>query len=802
MAFKVAARTVLELGAELISSDAVAIYELIKNAIDARSPDGVTIEFCVTLRYSDFVDVVSRAEDIIAADPKGGRASDKFGQELAELKESTVARILPDAPIAARRALTHTLQEAPSAKDFLRALKETYRTGNWIEFRDSGHGMSREDLLRAYLMIGTPSRRRDLDTTLSAGSGEAPYLGEKGVGRLSVMRLGSSLLVTTATSDDVRLNVLDVDWSEFEQLDKMVEDIVLEPRLGKRKQDPSYSGTIIRIFGLNASWSRRRLKTIADYELARLFDPLSRAKRRFRIVAIFNGERIDIPRFDRALLELAHAKATGRYLVENGEPKLDVDLWCGDLGHGNPPEQRRIYLQRIDLRSLTRDADNEIPASALKSVGSFSFEFYWYNRQRLRGVDSIGERKRVLALQKQWSGIMLFRNGYRVVPYGDDEDDWLGLDRRALASGGYKLNKAQFVGRVSISRTANPRLIDQTNREGLKGCDEKDVLIEVLHFVIQDRLRRFLDEVDSRQQHLDLDFEKTERRVRNLEARATASIRELGRRHAEDKPKLSELQALFEEMYGYFAQAKQRAEQVEDERDRMLQLAGVGLMLEIVAHELARSTEATLGLLGEADPSELPAEVASLFDTLRDEMKSMNRRLRVLDPLSVSGRQRKETFDFVSLVREVLAGHASQFRRHQVEAEIAVADGRRQVNVHGVRGMFVQIIENLVQNSVYWMDLRRLDEDDYRPRIKIRIDEPPNLMEYTDNGPGIQLTLRDEVFKPFFSTKGKTRRQGLGLYIARDCATHHGGQLYLSDERRIKPERLNTFILELPSPAG
>jgi hypothetical protein len=266
LAFKVAARTVLELGAELISSDAIAIYELIKNAIDARSPDGVTIEFCVTLRYSDFVDAVSRAEDIIAADPKGGRGSDRFGRELADLKESTVARILPDAPIAARRALTHTLQEAPSAKDFLRALRETYRTGNWIEFRDSGHGMSREDLLRAYLVIGTPSRRRDLDTTLFAGSREARYLGEKGVGRLSVMRLGSGLLVTTATSD----------------------------------------------------------------ELARLFDPLSRAKRRFRIVAIFNGERIDIPRFDRALLELAHAKATGRYLVENGEPKLDVDLWCGN----------------------------------------------------------------------------------------------------------------------------------------------------------------------------------------------------------------------------------------------------------------------------------------------------------------------------------------------------------------------------------------------------------------------------------------------------------------------------------------
>jgi signal transduction histidine kinase len=232
----------------------------------------------------------------------------------------------------------------------------------------------------------------------------------------------------------------------------------------------------------------------------------------------------------------------------------------------------------------------------------------------------------------------------------------------------------------------------------------------------------------------------------------------------------------------------------------MTQLAGVGLMLEIVAHELARSTENTMRLLSGADPKKLPNDVASLFDTLRDEMKSMNRRLRVLDALSVSGRQRKETFDFISLIREVFAGHAPQFRRHNVAPVIVVAPTIKTILIHGVRGMFVQIIENLVQNSIYWMDLRRSDEDDYQPQIEVKMADPPNVMEYTDNGPGIDPSLRDEVFKAFFSTKGKTRRQGLGLYIARDCAAHHDGQIYLSDERRIHPTRLNTFVLEIPGP--
>jgi signal transduction histidine kinase len=322
--------------------------------------------------------------------------------------------------------------------------------------------------------------------------------------------------------------------------------------------------------------------------------------------------------------------------------------------------------------------------------------------------------------------------------------------------------------------------------------------MEVLRFVIHDRLKQFLDDVEQRHTHVELDFEEAEKRVRNLERRAQSTIRTLQQRHATAGPQLRELLELFDEMRAYFASAKERAEEIEDERDRMIQLAGVGLMLEVVAHELARSTEHTMRILDDADADALPDAVASVFTTLRDEMKAMHKRLRVLDPLSVSARQRKETFDFVTLVREVFDGHAAQFKRHGIRAEIKVESGRKSVDVHAVRGMFVQILENLVQNSVYWIGLRKEDEDDYKPRIEVKIDGLPHLMEFFDNGPGIQPSLREDVFKAFFSTKGKSRRQGLGLYIARDCANYHGGQLYLSDERRPHKNRLNTFVLELP----
>lgn len=791
-----AARTVLELGAELISSDAVAIYELVKNAIDAGSPDGVVIEFGITIRHSDYIDALNRIDQAIAQTDRRDRSEQV--RTASELRTSILEQLLPDAPAHGLRAMKEALEAANSLSSLRTALVESYRESNWIEFRDTGRGMSRQDLLKAYLVIGTPSRKRAVEVAVESRR-DVPYLGEKGVGRLSVMRLGAGLEVRTATEADRRMNVLNVDWSAFEDLEKLIEDIHIEPTTGGAKPDSEFSGTTIRVTDLQASWSPRRIRDVATTELARLSDPFSKSKRRFRIVVVFNGERVDIPRLDRTILELAHASAIGRYEIVDGRPQLTVDLSCGDLGKGNPPEQKRLFLERVDLRSLLVDPGQiEIPASALSTVGPFSFELYWYNRKNLRSIDSIGDRKRVLQLQQMWSGIMLFRSGYRVFPYGDEADDWLGLDRRALSAGGYKLNKLQFIGRVSISRGVNPRLTDQTNREGLKDCDEKQVLMEVLKFVIHDRLKGFLDEVDQRHRHVELDFDETEKRIKGLERRAQSTIRELEKRHTAAGPQLRELLALFEEMRAYFESAKERAEEIENERDRMIQLAGVGLMLEVVSHELARSTEHTMRILDGADANLLPASVTSLFSTLRDEIKTMNKRLRVLDPLSVSARQRKEAFDFVALVRDVLDGHAAQFKRHSIKVDLAVKGGRKSITVKGVRGMFVQILENLIQNSVYWMDIRRDDEDDYKPRIEITVDDLPNLMEFHDNGPGIQPSLRDEVFKAFFSTKGKSRRQGLGLYIARDAAAYHGGQLYLSDERRPHKARLNTFVLELP----
>jgi signal transduction histidine kinase len=80
----------------------------------------------------------------------------------------------------------------------------------------------------------------------------------------------------------------------------------------------------------------------------------------------------------------------------------------------------------------------------------------------------------------------------------------------------------------------------------------------------------------------------------------------------------------------------------------------------------------------------------------------------------------------------------------------------------------------------------------------VRIEDNPATLHFSDNGRGVSQANREKVFRPFWSLKEKTKRRGLGLFIARECATYLGGTLILSDLADKETGRLHEFVLELP----
>lgn len=781
--FKISARTILELGAELISSDVIAFYELIKNAIDAKSPTGAEIRFEIILRRRD----CERFRRILS----------EIDVDIDRVRSDIERSINRSAPRASTGRVIEMIERAPDAASLSAIMEHVHRNENHIIVSDNGSGMSKQTLIDSYLVIGTANRKKVIDAALVRGAIDdpPPYLGEKGIGRLSAMRLGDHLTVETAEKADRQLNRLDIDWTSFNDLDAMIEDIDITPRDGGPKPRLEWSGTRLTIRALNTDWTYEQVSQLGKGEFARLTDPFRDPRQRPRIAVFWNGQRIPIATMDRSLLSNAHASIKGSFTFDDGKPALECVFRALDLGFEHPPEVDRRYYRAGDLQAAIAGTSEHVAATAIDSLGPLEFEAYWFNRRRLGGIDSIGDSAAVRSLQQQWAGIMLFRDGFRVMPYGEETDDWLELDRRALGSTGYLLNKAQFVGHVQISRIANGALVDQTNREGLRACPEQRTLVILLQFLMY-HLRVFLREIRSRHQNQPVDIRNSGTEVSSLMKRAERAVRGIGQEMSARSPIAGELNNTFNEIKEHFDRLRRRARELERENREMIQMAGVGLMVEVVAHELARSSESALSAIEDLRRTHIPGRIRGLIETLAAEMKAISKRIRVLDPMSVSGRQRRERFDLGELLDNTLSGHQRQFIRHGVALTVTKTD--EPIPMRAVKGMVVQILENLISNSIYWLGFRGARDPTFKPHIAIGIVVSPLTIVYEDNGPGIASDHRDKVFLPFFSLKEPSKRRGLGLFIARECAKFHGGQLQLDDRSADDEDRLHRFVLEFP----
>ncbi len=785
MSFRVTARTVLQLGAELISSDGVAFYELIKNAFDAHS---TIVEIEILAR------IPGDMQRTIRVEMKATESSS--GQQVAKTLDLFKTRILSsiDKTAPGSSELESDTKKCKTWKEVSDCLEEA----NYIRIKDTGEGMSLSDLEDVYLTIGTRSRLKERlkrQQEQSSENGRRPILGEKGIGRLSAMRLGNRLKVITSKAGEKESNELSIDWTRFSNdSDELIESIAVEPKSGAVKETSKLSGTTLVISALTENWSKDKVTAIARQEFSKLTDPFLPTKS-FPISIRFNGEIVPIPPLNRILFEHAHAAI---YATFHEDVEMHEFVLRGTVDYLLRSRKKTFNIREVDLLSIAGIES----VSLLKSLGPFEVQAYWFNRQILKEIEGIGDLKEVRELVAQWAGgLMLYRDGFRVNPYGSPDDDWLELDPKALASAGYKVNRRQIIGKVDVSRKCNPSLIDQTNREGLRDCLEKQVLIRLLQHILAVELRVFLNKVDEEYRTKErLDFDQIEERIDREETEIRHSLQLLRTQYpevAKDTRIVANVEEAIRRIDSLIEEAKELAETFERRRSEMVNLAGLGLMVEVIAHELNRATLHTISTVVEARKRSLPADLKSVFVTLESQLKTLQKRLRVLDPLSTAGRQRKEHFDLVSWVKEVLDSHAPQFQRHGIRCELKVVPKQTAIQVYAVKGMVVQILENLISNSAYWLKRESNKRSAFIPQITVTIDVRDKTISFEDNGPGIEPERKQEIFQAFVTTKPPREGKGLGLYISQEIARYNGAHLYLSDSPTLHANALNTFVLEL-----
>ncbi|RZM20849.1 MAG: HAMP domain-containing histidine kinase [Pedobacter sp.] len=650
--------------------------------------------------------------------------------------------------------------------------------------------MDIEKLSSSYLTIGTPGRLLERATKAEKAYGSTSNiyfkgdaaqlpLGEKGIGRLAAMRLGYYLKLKTKQANEKVWNWLELDWRSA----------VVDPNLDASELDfEPYSkacgvsdfplqGTSIFIRWFQGDWTAEKINALVFNDLAKLADPFKAISANKFITLTFQGQPVSIPFLDRQPLSAADAVCQAKFEYdEQGEPTLTVNVDYKKLDR-----ERTDRLTGDHLRAAVRETpnkkqkitlvDGEIVARSLKKLGPWEMKFYWFNRGRLMREQNDLWSRSVRQFIAQWGGgFLVYRDGYRVYPYGERSDDWLDLDLNALAASGYKLNRAQMVGYLRISSIANPRLYDQTNREGFRDSYDKEALKRLLRYAILGVCRPFLDLVEKEARPpIERVIADVDAKVFTSKQKAVSSLKLIQSRIPDESKNLAVVMHHLEEVSEAWERAKVRIASFEEEIEEFVHLAGVGLMLEFIAHELARVTHDTLRSVssGKFSPEVVEAQ-----------LKTLEKRVRLLDELSVPGRQRKTDQNIYELTEMLVEFHEGKCARHNVSVSLS-NKVKSKFLCRVERGQILQILDNLFSNSFYWL-VNRFDQVE-QGKISINFDHSAKKIYFSDNGPGIPEERKDSIFDQFVTTKPPREGRGLGLYIARRLAEENNASLELSN---------------------
>lgn len=620
--------------------------------------------------------------------------------------------------------------------------------GGEILIRDDGHGMDVDTLLTRWMQPAASNKGRK---GFRFTQGGRRVLGEKGVGRFAADKLAARLeMVSRKKGESDEVHAI-FDWDEFEADDLMLSDV--KSRWEVRPADWLDSrGTMLRLTHLRTTWSERMFRRLST-RLARLMSPFD-TKAGFRIIIqsdefpAYSGE------VSQGFLEQAPYRIEAS-LNEDGSATVRIN---------GGKSQRHVLATEEPYR-----------------CGPVNLRLFAFDLET-ESLAKIGPRTDVRAWLRDWSGISVYRDSFRVWPYGEPHDDWLRLDQRRVNNPVVKLSNNQIVGFVEIGSDRNPELRDQTNREGL------------IHNSAYEDLQRFIlfamQLMEAERQTLRHPKVRETKRSEPADSGVPSQLESLAAR----APKAigSELRKIATNLRGEINADRQAQEKLVA---GYTELAAVGQTASLVGRSMATCLEGvedvytTLRELYRKDNFDDVVKKGQALLALRGTIENVSVRLRSLTELQGVAKRRR-ALDLVAELERIRDLATPLLVENEATMSISVRKSEAMVLRTEMRPeMFASVIGAMLMNSVEWRHARK----PLSIEVALRARDKDVEMDFTDNGRGIRPGLEANIFTPMVS--GRDDGNGMGLTVARRIIENHGGSLDLVVDGRRKG---TTFRIVLP----
>jgi len=629
-----------------------------------------------------------------------------------------------------------------------------------ISISDNGSGMSLDTIENIWLVIGTDNKKNKL---ISHRQGRLP-LGEKGIGRLGVHKLGNDIKLYSKHSDENEVYV-NIDWSKLAE-SKDIDDFKIDYGYSSDSHFLNkQTGTKIIVRNLKGEWNRRKLRSVFR-DLTTLNSPFSEKSDSFEVLVSSNNNVFSgLPNLEaikNAGLYYGHCTLEGSIITEFSyefKPWNVLDK-IKSRSLKALDEYEKVLIHNVEVETETGKVVKREKRLNLNeyNIGRVQFDVIMYEKDS--SVFSLlnVEKKGLNDYLKENSGIRVYRDNMRVFDYGEPGNDWLSIDKRRLSRSGGSISNSLLLGSVMLDRISSYGLREKTNREGFIEDEAYFAFVDAISYVMD----LFIQQRNQDRMNL-MSIYKT---GKNVTEPVIGDLSEVISIVKEKVPDEKDQHQILTYLYRIESQ-------YNEVRDTLIHSASIGINLGGAIHELEKQM-AALKSCAEAGNIFKVKEIIPVLETIIANYSSMMLKSDI------------QKFNVSQIVGKVIEYNRFRFQDHAIRlfSNYKKVDFMAKLS----KTETISALTNLVDNSIYWVCRSRIEDRMIYLYVTESFREGFVTVAVCDNGPGFKIAPELAV-RAFVSGKPLNAGMGFGLYITHETMKQLNGHMDI----------LSNCDIELPS---